>query len=702
MSKKNVLLINREISWLSFNDRVLQEADDPTVPLIERIKFLGIFSSNRDEFFRVRVATIKRMVKLGKKAQEVIGDHPADLIEKIQRIIIQQQSKSDKVYAHILKELEKQNIFIISEKQLAPEHVEYVKEYFIDNVLSTLSPIMLDSAPKFPYLKDNTIYLTVKLIKWGKEKKTKYALIEVPTNVLSRFVVLPPLKEKKHIILLDDVIRFCLDDIFSIFEYDSHEAYTIKLTRDAELDIDTDVSKSFSEKISKSLKKRKKGNPVRLTYDSEISKDILAYLMKKIKVLGEDNLIPGGRYHNFKDFIDFPNIGTADLKYKFQHPLNHKDLDIHKSLFKTIRDKDILLMYPYQSYHHIIDLLREASIDPKVHSIKISLYRAAKNSNVVNSLINAIKNGKQVTVVVELQARFDEEANINWANKLHEEGAKIIYGVPGLKVHSKLFSIARKENGKTVYYSHVGTGNFNEVSAMVYSDFSLLTADKKITEEVEKVFDFYSDNLKIGNYKHLLVAPFNMRKKFIRFINDEIDNVRAGKEAWICLKMNSLVDDEMIKKLYEASGAGVKIKMIMRGICSLVTQIPGQSDNIEAISIVDKYLEHSRLFIFCSGGEEKYFLSSGDWMTRNLDFRSEIAVPVYDKSLQKELKAIFDIQWSDNVKARVINSSQDNKYKHTDSKTKVRAQDAIYKYYKQNRSITTNLNKEELVETSGN
>lgn len=678
--KKNLVLINRELSWLSFNERVLQEAADPTVPLLERVKFLGIFSNNRDEFFRVRVATVRRMVHMGKRAEQMLGETPAVLLDKIQKKVIEQQATFDRLYQSIRKELEEENIYIIDENQLSREQGAFVKQFFRDKVLPCLVPIMLDSAPKFPYLKDKSGYLIVKLAKHGK--KPKYALLEIPTTEVARFVVIPDSGSDKYIILLDDVIRYCLDDIFSTFEYDNIESYTIKLTRDAELDIDNDVSKSFVEKISGSVKKRSKGLPVRLVYDSRISRDMLQYVMRSIKIRKADNPIPGGRYHNFKDFISFPDLGRKDLLYNSPAPLHHSELDIRKSLFNVIREKDILLSYPYQSFHHIIDLLREASIDPKVQSIMISLYRVAKYSNIVNILLNAIKNGKHVTVVVELQARFDEENNIYWANKLTEEGAKVIYGVPGLKVHSKVFLISRKENNKLIHYTHVGTGNFNEQTSKIYCDLSLLTADKKITEEVLKLFQFYYDNYKTGSYKHLLVSPFSMRKKFLQLIDREIDHASEGVPAYIILKMNNLVDREMIAKLYEASGKGVKIKLIIRGMCGIVPGVKGLSENIEAISIVDKFLEHARVFIFCNGGEPKYFISSADWMTRNLDHRSEVAVPIYDKQLQQEIHTVMELQLSDNCKARIINQKQDNTYKKKSGK-KVRAQEAIYEYLKQ-------------------
>ena len=690
MLKNKNFFINRDLSWLSFNARVLQEAEDPNVPVLERIRFLGIFSNNLDEFFKVRVATIRRMTKLGKKAKDLLGADPDELLDRIQKIVIRQQEKSEAIYHRLLKELEHENIFIIDEKQLTPEEGKYVRDYFLDNVFPFLVPVMIDTAPKFPYLKDKAIYLAIKLSRKDKSRKSKYSLIEIPTDVVSRFLVLPAEENKKKIILLDDVIRYCLDTIFSIFDYDELEAYTVKMTRDAELDIDNDISKSWVEKISKSVKERKKGDPVRLAYDQKIPVDLLNFILKKIKLHKEESLIPGGRYHNFKDFINFPNVGRAALRYHIPHTLDHPDLSGKASLFKVIKEKDILLAYPYQSFHHINDLLREASIDPKVQSIKITMYRAAKSSGIINALINAVKNGKQVTAVVELQARFDEEANIYFANKLEEAGAKVIFGVPGLKVHSKLFVITRKENGKLVNYAHIGTGNFNEQTAKIYCDHSLLTADKRITEEVVKLFNFYQDNFKTGMYKHLVVAPFSMREKFMHLIHKEIKNAKEGKPAYIILKMNSLVDNEMIKKLYKAGEEGVKIKLIIRGTCSLVPGIKGVSDNIEVISIVDKFLEHSRIFIFANGGEEKYYLSSGDWMFRNLDARSEVAVPVYDKDIQRHLRQYITIQLKDNTKARIVSKAQDNSYVQSVGGKSVRAQDDIYKWLLSEKSARRN------------
>ena len=675
--KKNVF-VNRELSWLSFNERVLQEAEDKTVPVIERLKFLGIFSNNRDEFFRVRVATLKRIVKHRKKGEGMIGENPEGLLHKIQKTVIEQEIRFESIYQKILTELKRNNIFIINEKEVTPSQGIFIKTFFREKVMPVLFPIMLDKTSKFPYLKDKSGYLIMKLDGDDSVKKKLFSLIEIPADDLSRFIQLPKEKDKSFIILLDDVIRYCLDDVFSNFKHDRIEAYNIKITRDAEIDIENDLSKSFIEKISKGLKDRKKGQPVRLVYDKQITPDILAFIIKKINLHKDDNRIPGGRYHNFKDFISFPSIGSQKLSYKKTPPLKHPDLKDQPSLFKVIYQKDVLLTYPYQTFEHIIDLLREASIDPKVQSIQITLYRVAKNSNIVKALINAIKNGKKVIAVVELQARFDEEANIYWSNKLQEEGAKVIYGVPGLKVHSKMFLITRTENGKTENYAHVGTGNFNMDTARIYSDHSLLTCDKRITEEVERVFLFYSNNFKTGTFQHLLVSPFFMRKRLAQLINKEILNSKNNKPAYIILKLNNLVDLELIKKLYEASAEGVKIKLIVRGICSLVAGVKGLSENIEAISIVDKFLEHSRVLIFCNDGFEKYYLSSADWMVRNIDFRSEVAVPVYDKNIQQQLKKSIDLLWQDNIKARVLGSKQDNEYRRANNKKPVRSQEEMF------------------------
>jgi polyphosphate kinase len=692
IKKAKIPHINREISWLSFNERVLQEASDPSTPLIERLKFLGIFSNNRDEFYRVRVATINRLTKLGKKAIDIYGDDPKELLQKLQRKVIEQQQNFEEIYQELLHELAKQNVFIINEKQLNQNQQQYVKDYFHNQVETNLFPIMVDENKPFPYMKDKSGYLFVRLISTVQKQKNKYALIEIPSRTTSRFIILPQEKNKKYIILLDDVIRYNVHEMFSVFGYTTKEAINIKLTRDAELDIDQDVSKSMLEKISKGVKDRKKGQPVRFVYDSTMSKEMLAFIMKKLGMDKKDNAIPGGRYHNFKDFIGFPNIGEKKLMYEHPRPLNHKYLyHINTSILNVIKQKDILLHYPYHTYDHTITLLREASIDPTVESIKITLYRVADSSKIANALVNAIKNGKKVTVLVELQARFDEQNNIYWANKLQEEGATVIYGVPGLKVHSKLFLITTRVRGKEIKYAHIGTGNFNEKTARIYTDFSLLTADKNITDEISSVFDFYANNFKTGVYKHLAVAPFFMRQTFVNLIDKEISNAKAGKKAYMILKMNSLVDKDMIEKLYEASQAGVQITLIVRGICSLVTEIAGYSDNIKAYSIVDKYLEHARVFIFANGGNEKIYITSADWMSRNLDSRSEVAVPILDADVKKQIKTIIDIQLSGNTKVRILDRLQQNLYKKAKpGERKIRVQDEIYNYLKKDKESYLN------------
>ncbi len=682
MVKKIVKFVNREISWLSFNERVLQEAADPSLPLLERLKFLGIYSSNQDEFFSVRVGTVHRMIDAGVKSSEIIGDPPKKTMKMIHKRVLQLRDRFEEIFTKLEKELQEEKIFIINETELSLEQQDFVREYFISKVRPRLVPIMFRELRKFPYLKNQAIYLAVAMYKYRDPQDFNYALIEVPADVLPRYVPLPSKAGTQYMIMLDDVIRFGLTNIFSIFDYDSISAYTIKLTRDAELDIDDDVMKSFFEKISEGLKQRERGETVRFVYDREIPEDLLHIILSGLNLKNFENIVSGGRYHNARDFINFPEVGSGSLLYEKSKQIRHPDLPVNRSILDVIRNKDVMLCYPYHSFDHMIDLLREAAIDPNVINIKMTFYRVAKNSNVVNALINAVKNGKSVTVVIELQARFDEMANIYWTQKLEEAGATIIDGVPGLKVHAKLCEITRMENDIPVTYACIGTGNFNESTAHVYSDHSLLTSNPAITKEVKHLFDFFEHTYKHISYDHLIVAPHYMRNKIYRLINTEIKNAKNGKHAYICLKMNNLVDRRMIEKLYEASQAGVKIRMIIRGICSLVPGIKGLSENIEVASIVDKYLEHSRVFIFCNGGHEKYFISSADWMVRNLDRRVEVAVPIYDKSIQEELKQFMEIQFADNTKARVINKELDNRYvKRRRASNERRAQDDLYKLF---------------------
>ena len=677
----SIRLINREISWLHFNERVLQEAEDESNPLVERIKFLGIYSNNLDEFFRVRVATVKRLAAL-RKSESILNYNPSKLLKKIVEIDAIQQKQFAACYAKIVSALAEQNIFIYNEKNLTTTQGEFVRTYFRDHVRPVIFPLMFANLKSSNTLEDNSIYLTVVLTDSKGSLKEQMALIRVPTKNPSRFLILPSENGKKFIILLDDVIRYCLADIFSNFGYDTFNAYTIKFTRDAELELDTDVSKSFLEIISNSLKQRKEGAPVRFIYDNSMPPDVLDKIKRKLKISKSDTMTQGGRYHNFKDFMHFPNIGTKDLEYESLPPLSHPDLQGNTSIIRVIRHRDILLHFPYQSFQYIIDLLREASIDPKVKSIHTTIYRVARNSSVMNALINAARNGKKVTVFMELQARFDEETNIYWTTRLQEEGVNTVNSIPGFKVHSKLLLIGRLESRKMVYYANVSTGNFNEETARVYADDSLLTANPAITLEVLKIFTLFNVNFKIPNFSTLIVSPFNMRTFFLHLLSNEIKNAKAGKEAWVLIKLNNLTEEGVVKKILEAGNAGVKIRIIIRGSCVIASDQPGVSKNIRMISIIDRFLEHSRIFIFCNGGKELNYISSADWMDRNFDHRIEVAVPILDKQLQQELRNMLEIQWNDNTKARLISNSDPNQYRRNVLSTKVQSQIEIYKYLK--------------------
>ena len=672
---------NKELSWLSFNSRVLQEAADPTVPLIERVRFLGIVSSNLDEFFRVRVATLRRLAQFGKKTRKLSGMDPKKLLKEVQELVLEQHEQFELVYRELLTELSRNRIYIVNEKQINPEQSEFVRQFFQQEVRPKLCPIVLDDNQKFPDLRDQFIYLAVIMTRGESGRKNKHALIEIPTDILPRLIALPQVGDNRYLILLDDVVRFGLPDVFNLFEFDSIAAYTIKLTRDAELDIDEDVSQSYIKKLSRSLKQRKDGSPVRFIYDAQMPPSLRTALFQQLNLNDDhDTLVPGGRYHNFRDFMKFPDFGLKHLRYPETPSLPHPVLASNRSIIKVIQKRDILLHYPYQSFNHIIDLLREAAIDPHVISIKMTIYRAARNSGVVNALINAARNGKQVVVVVELQARFDEEANIGWSNRLQEEGVKVIFGVPGLKVHAKLCLITRFDRGRRMLHAVIGTGNFNEDTARVYSDHSLLTSHHGITKEVAKLFEFFESNYKTTEFRHLIVAPFDMRTKLVRHIRSETKAAREGHKAQIFLKLNNLVDAEIMNSLYDAGNAGVQVRLIVRGMFSMQASVEGVSDNIEAVSIIDKYLEHSRIFAFYNRGEPLYYISSGDIMTRNLDQRVEVSCPIFDPALRRELQNFLKIQWDDNVKARILDRDLQNKYRKSESTESVRAQWAFYEF----------------------
>jgi polyphosphate kinase len=687
MTKPQNEYVNREISWLHFNDRVLQESADKNVPLIERLRFLGIFSNNLDEFFKVRYATVKRIVEAGKSGKSVLGGEKAkDLLEEITQIVIKQQSKSLVILRKIETELAAENIHIIDETEVSEKQAKFIKDYFQRKVNPELITIILNNLTQFPILKDTAAYLAVKMVLKKEQagflkRKTEmqYALIEIPKGI-DRFVVLPEEDGKSYIIILDDLIRFCLDDIFTMFDYEEISAHMIKITRDAELDIDNDLSKSFIEKISSSVEHRKIGDPVRFVYDKKIRIDTLRYLKEKMNIEETDSVIPGGRYHNRRDYMGFPSLGRGDLLYDKITALPVKGLSLEGSILEKIAKKDYMIYTPYHTYSYVIKFLKEAALDPFVKSIQITVYRLASNSQVAAALINAAKNGKQVTVQIELQARFDEQANIEYANQLQEEGINLKFGIPGLKVHSKICLIDREEGGSTKRYGFISTGNFNESTAKIYTDYTLFTAHEAILKELQKVFNFFETTYKITKYKHLIVSPHYTKNVFNKLIDNEIANAIVGKDAFIKIKMNSFTSYKMVDKLYEASRAGVRIQLIIRGVCCIIPGVEGMSENIEAISVVDKFLEHPRLFIFGNDGNPRVYISSADWMTRNLDYRVEVGCPIYDEDIKQELLDTFDISWNDNTKARVFSAKQDNAYKD-DNKPKIRSQFALYDYY---------------------
>ena len=673
-------LINRELSWLSFNQRVLQEALDKRVPVVERLRFLGIYSNNMDEFFRVRVANIKRIISIKKNSVQGYKGTAAELLEDIREEVVEQQKQFQACYQEILKELEKNDIYQLTENNLTDKQRSELIHFFQSELKHEIVPIILNPKNPFPKLRDKNIYLAVDMHKEGV-KKSYFALIQIPST-FPRFYQIHE-EGKSYFILIDDIIRLNLDSIFSILEMSKIQAYTFKFTRDAELNLDDDLSTSLIEKMEISLQNRKKGEPVRFVFDSTMPSDLKNYLLKSLNLKSGLNAIPGGRYHNFKDFSSFPDFGKAHLVNQKLIPLEHPDLIDTKSYLETYAQKDVLLHFPYQKFDYVVDTIREAAIDPTVKSIKINVYRVAHNSQIMNALLSAVSNGKQVVVIFELQARFDEENNLYWSERMKEQGAKVIFGINGLKVHSKLLKITRVVKGKEQIVSFLGTGNFNERSAKIYSDLGLFTSNPIICNEVRKVFKLMENNIERGVYRNLLVSPFNNRRKLSELIQEEIKNAKKGLPAKISLKINNLVDSKMIEKFYQASCAGVKIHMIVRGVCSLVPGVKGVSENIEVVSIVDRFLEHARFFIFENNGAPLYYITSADLMERNLDKRIEVGTPILEPRLQKEIQVIFDTQWSDTTKSRIITKKLANKYKELDDQEPVRSQMKLYDHYKQ-------------------
>ncbi|EGQ8242867.1 polyphosphate kinase 1 [Vibrio parahaemolyticus] len=675
------LYIEKELSWLSFNERVLQEAADKTVPLIERIRFLGIFSNNLDEFYKVRFADVKRRILIN---QERGGsDNSKRLLSKMQAKALKLNEQFDELYSELIREMARRRIFLVNEHQLDEAQEKWITKYFRKEVMPHITPLLMkDEIDVLQFLKDEYAYIAVEL---RKEDHSQYALIEIPTDHLPRFVMVPEQKGKrrKTIILLDNIIRYCLDELFKgFFDYDELAGYAMKMTRDAEYDLRNEIEYSLLEQMSAGVNQRLTAMPVRFVYEREMPQEMLDFLCSKLRISSYDNLIPGGRYHNFKDFIAFPNVGREYLENKPMPPMKCADFEGYANSFEAIKAKDILLYYPYHTFDHIGELVRQASFDPKVLSIKINIYRVAKDSRLMNSLIDAVHNGKNVTVVVELQARFDEEANIEWSKVLTEAGVHVIFGAPGLKIHSKLLMISRREGDDIIRYAHIGTGNFHEKTARIYTDFSLLTADQEITNEVRNVFGYIENPYRPVKFNHLMVSPRNSRTQIYRLIDNEIANAKVGKKAGLTIKVNNLVDKGIVTRLYAASNAGVKINMIIRGMCALVPGIEGVSENIRIISIVDRFLEHPRVVITHNDGDPQVYISSADWMTRNIDHRIEVAAPVRDPRLKQRIIDITNIHFTDTVKARLIDKEMSNSYVPRGNRKKVRSQVAIYDYLK--------------------
>lgn len=664
-NKNHYRFQNREISWLSFNYRVLQEAKDKNVPLYERIKFLAIFSSNLDEFFRVRVASHRSLLSLKKKSRKELKFDPEELLNEIHEIVLKQQTEFGEIYRNeIIPELKNYGIFLVNENELDDNQKEYIEYYFRKNAVRYIQPALLQKKMITPFLKNKSLYLALKLKAKnkptaGKEEKIKYkyALVEIPSDKIPRFIELPGTNDKKFVIFLDDLIRFNLPKIFK--GYDIVESYSVKLTRDAELYLGDEFNGNLLSKIKESLNKRDTGVPSRFLYDLAMDDAFLKYLRKAIGLSKEDP-VQGGRYHNFNDFFGFPGPGNPELYYKPIPQLNYKPFSADADKFAAIASKDHMIQFPYQSYKHVLDFFDAAATDPKVKSIKVTQYRVATHSSIVDSLINAAKNGKDVVVFVELKARFDEESNIRCGEDMEKAGVKVFYSFPGLKVHAKIALVTRIENGTEKLYSYLSTGNFNENNAKIYTDLGFFTSDVRITGELEKVFDYLQRKEIENDFEHLLVAQFNIRKKLGALIKNEMRNAAEGKEARIILKLNAIEDRKMIKQLYEASAAGVKIDIICRGICCLVPGIEGMSENIRVLSIVDRYLEHGRLYYFLNGGEEILYAASADWMKRNLSRRIEVAFPIYNPDIKKELKDTLTLQLKDNTKARIIDENNNN------------------------------------------
>lgn len=686
MSKENSLksnrYIHRDISWLAFNYRVLQEARDPNVPLLERVKFLAIYSSNLDEFFRVRVANHRNLLRVGKKTIRQLDYDPAALLLKIQKIVSDHAIEFGEIFSkQIVPELKRNGINLVLREDLTQEQEAFVDTYFQEHLLPFVQPVLLVKEKIRPFLNNAALYLAIAMKdKEDNSNQHHYGIIKIPSDHLPRFVEIPTNKPGHELIMIDDIVRHSVMWLFP--GYQILNTYSIKLTRDGELYIDDEYQGDLVKKIKTSLLKRDVGPASRLVYDKTIPAQFLQYLMSVLNVekLG---LFPEGRYHNNFDFFKFPSYGLTHLKDLPLPPMDYAPLASGESIFDSIRESDHLIHPPYHTYEPVVKFFEDAASDPNVTHIKIIQYRVGPNSRIMDALINAVKSGKQVYAFIEVKARFDEEANLRWGEQLEKAGIVVRYSFPGLKVHSKAALVRRLEDNKPQLYTYMSTGNFHEVTAKIYSDLGLFTADKRITGEVARVFSFL-ETVKLPNeeFKHLLVGQFNLRKALLQLIDFEIAEAKAGRKGFISLKLNSLQDEEMIEKLYEASQAGVEIQLNIRGICCLLAGKKNLSENIHAYSIVDRFLEHSRIFIFHHGGDEKIYLSSADWMERNLSFRIETGFPVYDKKIMAEIKDIINIQASDNIKSRSLKYNRVNEYNYNNADLSIRSQHETYFYLK--------------------
>ena len=682
--------VERDLSWMYFNHRILQEAEKKEVPILERMSFLGSYSNNLDEFFRVRMASLNRLALSKDKNIKADRERAKKTIKDINHLNACYNKEFEKAVDDITEELEAKGIRLLHETELNEEQQLFIRRLYLEKLNGSTNPIWLSQVKEIGATGDDGIFLAIKRMEWHEDKKkpkVDYALIAMPDKELGRFVRLPKSDGMENIMYLDDVIRYCLPMIFIGEGKATYEAYSFKFTKDAEMEMDNDLNSGVMQKVAKGVKSRKSGEPIRVIYDDSMPKELLKRIMSRLNIDTLDTIVSGGRYQNHKDLMAFPDCGRTDLKYPKWTPILKPELETEQSILDTIRQKDRFIHVPYHSFNSFIRVLREAALNPDVKGINVTLYRLAKASKVVKALICAARNGKKVTVVIELLARFDEESNIKWSKRLQEAGVEVVFGVEGLKIHSKLVYIQCKSGD----IACIGTGNLHEGNAKVYTDYMMMTARPQIVREVKKVFEFISKPFKPVKFRELLVSPNEMKPKILRLISDEIRNAKEGLEAWIKVKINHITDEDVVAKLYEASQAGVKISLLVRGNCSLVPGLPGVSENISALGVIDTYLEHARILIFANGGNPKYFLGSADWMPRNLVNRIEVLTPVYDEQLQHDLERTIDYGLRDTTNARIVDGRGGNQFKEG---APFRSQEQLYvDYLKESQEMNNVINQ---------